>query len=149
MMQIRPMTHSDIESVAALWQACGLTRPWNDPDADIRFALSGPASTGLVGLDDDRVVAALLVGHDGHRGSVYYVGVHPDCRGGGHGRRIMAAAEDWLRGEGVWKLNLLVRKGNDSVLHFYQALGYDDQENVSLGKRLDGLPDRAAPGGRQ
>jgi ribosomal protein S18 acetylase RimI-like enzyme len=145
MMQIRPMTISDIEAVATLWRACGLTRPWNDPDADIRFALAGPASTGLAGIMNGEIIAGLLVGHDGHRGSIYYVGVHSDHRGGGYGRQMMAAAEDWLRGQGVWKLNLLVRTGNDNVLKFYQALGFCDQENISLGKRLDGQPDRAAP----
>lgn len=144
-MQIRSMTISDIEAVAALWRACGLTRPWNNTDADIRFALAGLASTGLAGIRDGEIVAGLLVGHDGHRGSVYYVGVHPDHRGGGCGRLIMAAAEDWLREQGVWKLNLLVRKGNDNVLNFYLALGYGDQENLSLGKRLDGQPDRVVP----
>lgn len=144
-MQIRNMTLDDLGAVTALWDACGLTRPWNDLEQDIRFALAGPASTGLVGLADGTVMAALLVGHDGHRGSVYYVGVHPDRRGHGFGGRIMAAAEDWLRAEGVWKLNLLVRKDNDDVLRFYKALGYADQETISLGKRLDGRPDRTVP----
>ena len=26
---------ADIDAVVALWLACGLTRPWNDPRADI------------------------------------------------------------------------------------------------------------------
>ncbi len=144
-MQIREMTHDDIDSVTALWQACGLTRPWNDVGQDMHFALNGPASTGLVGLVDGRIAAGLLVGHDGHRGSVYYVAVHPDHRSGGYGRQIMAAAEDWLRERGGWKLNLLVRQGNEDVMNFYRALDYADQQCIALGKRLDGRPDRVAP----
>ena len=145
-MDTREMTAADIAAVKALWEACGLTRPWNDPDQDIHFALSGPSSTGLVGTDGGTIVAALLVGHDGHRGSVYYVGVDPAARGKGYGRAIMQAAEDWLRGEGVWKLNLLVRQANDTVVKFYEALGYADQDNRSLGKRLDGQADRSTSG---
>lgn len=144
-MQIRELTANDIEAVISLWQACGLTRPWNDPREDIGFVLAGPASTGLLGIFDGVVVASVLVGHDGHRGAVYYVSVHPDLRGRGFGAQIMNAAEDWLRSKGVWKLNLLVRRENEDVLKFYNALGYSDQECVSLGKRLDGLPDRFVP----
>lgn len=142
---IRLMKTDDTEAVSTLWTACGLTRPWNDPEHDIGFALAGPSSAGLVGLEDGRIVAALLVGHDGHRGSVYYVGVDPAARGKGYGRAIMQAAEDWLRGQGVWKLNLLVRQTNASVVRFYESLGYADQQNLSLGKRLDGQADRSDP----
>ncbi len=38
-----------------------------------------------------------MVRHDGHRGTVYYLGVDPDARGHGLGRALMGAAEDWLR----------------------------------------------------
>lgn len=144
-METREMTADDIAAVKDLWDACGLTRPWNDPEQDIGFAMIGPSSTGLVGTEGEVIVAALLVGHDGHRGSVYYVGVDPARRGKGYGRAIMQAAEDWLRGEGVWKLNLLVRQANDKAVKFYEALGYADQQNLSLGKRLDGQADRADP----
>lgn len=142
-LQIRHMTDADIEPTIALWQRCGLTRPWNDPRQDIAFCRSGPASAALVAEEEGQVVAALLVGHDGHRGTVYYVGTDPDRRGHGLGRAIMAAAEEWLRRRGVWKLNLLVREGNDAAIGFYEALGYGDQQCVALGKRLDGRPDRA------
>ena len=51
-----------------------------------------------------------MVGHDGHRGWVYYVAVDPVRRTQGHGRTIMNAAEDWLRRAGIAKLQLLVRR---------------------------------------
>ena len=81
----------------ALWQRCGLTRPWNDPHADIALARRRDNSTVLIGRDNGAIVATVMVGHDGHRGWVYYVAVDPDGRKRGYGRAIMAAAEDWLR----------------------------------------------------
>jgi len=102
-LAIAVIADDDIASVAALWQRCGLTRPWNDPAADIALARSGPNATVLVGRDDSRLVASVLVGHDGHRGWVYYVAVDPDCRHKGYGRLIMDAAEGWLRGRGIEK----------------------------------------------
>ena len=53
----------------------GLTRPWNDPNADIALALATPSSTVLAGRIDGRLVATAMVGSDGHRGWVYYLAV--------------------------------------------------------------------------
>ncbi|WP_157340410.1 GNAT family acetyltransferase [Bradyrhizobium pachyrhizi] len=137
-LAIAPITDADIADVVALWQACGLTRPWNDPAADIALARRGPNSAVLVGRDDNTIVATAMVGHDGHRGWVYYVAVDPNRQGMGLGRTIMAAAEDWLRAAGVPKLQLLVRRENAKAGAFYQSLGYDESTSVMLAKWLDG-----------
>ncbi|WFU58099.1 GNAT family acetyltransferase [Bradyrhizobium pachyrhizi] len=137
-LAIAPITDADIADVVALWQACGLTRPWNDPAADIALARRGPNSAVLVGRDDNAIMATAMVGHDGHRGWVYYVAVDPNRRGKGLGRTIMAAAEDWLRAAGVPKLQLLVRRENAKAGAFYQSLGYDESTSVMLAKWLDG-----------
>jgi ribosomal protein S18 acetylase RimI-like enzyme len=84
------------------------------------------------------VAASALVGHDGHRGWVYYVAVDPDRRQKGHGRAIMDAAEDWLRLAGIAKLQLLVRSDNAKVQAFYESIGYDEQERIVYAKWLDG-----------
>ncbi len=139
---MREIEDGDVGAVIALWQRCGLTRPWNDPAADLAFARASPASTVLVLEEGGALVGSVMVGHDGHRGTVYYLGTDPDRRGRGLGRALMAAAEDWLRACGVWKLNLLVREGNAAVLGFYTALGYADQQCHVLGRRLDGRADR-------
>jgi ribosomal protein S18 acetylase RimI-like enzyme len=86
----------------------------------------------------DAIVATAMVGHDGHRGWVYYVAVDPDHQGKDLGRTIMAAAEDWLRGQGVAKVMLMVRPDNTKVQAFYDKLGYDPQERVIYAKWLDG-----------
>ncbi|NLS68706.1 GNAT family acetyltransferase [Bradyrhizobium brasilense] len=137
-LAIAEITDNDIADVVALWQACGLTRPWNDPAADIALARRGPNSAVLVGRDANAIVATAMVGHDGHRGWVYYVAVDPNRQGKGLGRTIMAAAEDWLRAAGVPKLQLLVRRENAKAGAFYQSLGYDESTSVMLAKWLDG-----------
>jgi len=137
-LAIAPIGDGDIADVIALWQRCGLTRPWNDPAADIALARKGENAAMLVGRDDSGIVASVLVGHDGHRGLVYYVAVDPDCRHKGYGRVIMDAAEDWLRARGIEKLQLMVRPDNSQVQAFYQSLGYCEQERVIYAKWLDG-----------
>jgi ribosomal protein S18 acetylase RimI-like enzyme len=137
-LAIAPIEDADIAAVVALWQRCGSTRPWNDPEADIALARQGSNATVLLGRDGGALVASVLVGHDGHRGWVYYVTVDPDHRKKGFGRAIMTAAEDWLRARGILKLQLMVRPDNTQVQAFYETLDYDEQERIVYAKWLDG-----------
>ena len=137
-LTIAPIEDADIADVIALWQRCGLTRPWNEPAADIALARKGANAEVLTGRHDSAIVASALVGHDGHRGWVYYVAVDPDCRHKGYGRIIMNAAEGWLRERGIEKLQLMVRPDNSQVEAFYQSLGYLEQERIVYAKWLDG-----------
>ncbi len=136
-LTVTPIRDADIDAVIALWQRCGLTRPWNDPAADIALARRGSNATILVGRHSDAVIASVLVGHDGHRGWVYYVAVDPEHRRKGHGLAIMSAAEDWLRGAGIEKMQLMVRPGNEPVKAFYESIGYGEQPRLILAKWLD------------
>jgi ribosomal protein S18 acetylase RimI-like enzyme len=137
-LTIAPIGDADVADVIALWRRCGLTRPWNDPAADIALARNGANAALLVGRDGSGIVASVLVGHDGHRGWVYYVAVDPDCRHRGYGRLVMDAAEGWLRGRGIEKLQLMVRPDNSQVRTFYQSIGYIEQERIIYAKWLDG-----------
>jgi GNAT superfamily N-acetyltransferase len=137
-LTIAPIEDSDVAAVIALWQACGLTRPWNDPAADIALARRGPNATILIGRDGDAIVASAMVGHDGHRGWVYYVAVDPGHQKKGFGRAIMDAVEDWLRQAGIAKLQLLVRRDNAKAGAFYETIGYDEAPVTVFAKWLDG-----------
>ena len=137
-LAIAPIDDADVADVVALWQACHLTRPWNDPAADIALARKSSNATVLIGRDHGLIVATVLVGHDGHRGWVYYLAVDPDRRHNGYGRIMMAAAERWLRERGIEKLQLMVRPDNKGVKDFYQSLGYSMQERVIYARWLDG-----------
>lgn len=137
-LAVRPAVDDDTTQLVALWERCELTRPWNDPQADIVRARSGPASDVLVGCEGDRLVASVMIGHDGHRGYVYYVAVDPERRKAGYGRAMLAAAEDWLRERGIEKLQLLVRPGNAEAQAFYEAIGLEETPRVIYAKWLDG-----------
>ena len=137
-LAIADIADADVAAVIALWQACGLTRPWNDPAADIALARRRPNSTILIGRDGDAIVATAMVGHDGHRGWVYYVATDPDRRAKGYGRSIMTATEDWLRAADIPKLQLRVRPENAGVAAFYQSIGYGEQQVLFFTRWLDG-----------
>ena len=138
-MQIRPYEESDEAAVVALWQAAGLTRPWNDPHKDIARKLAVQREMFLVGIIDGEVVASAMAGYDGHRGWVNYLAVAPTQRGHGYARLLMQRVEAMLLAMGCPKINLQVRTTNTAVIDLYRHLGYAQDEAVSLGKRL--IPD--------
>jgi ribosomal protein S18 acetylase RimI-like enzyme len=133
-----PLPENLYGAAVQLWQDSGLTRPWNDPEADLRRAVSGPSSSVLAAIEDDpRLLATAMVGHDGHRGWVYYLAVDPAMRGSGLGRKMMEACEAWARAQRIPKIQLMVRATNQAAVGFYEHLGYIDSEVIVLGRRLD------------
>jgi len=133
---LRDLSSEESADAIALWRACELTVPWNDPQSDFERAIATPTSTILGGFLEDRLIATVMLGHDGHRGWVYYLAVAPDEQGHGHGRTLMLACEDWMRARNVPKLQLMVRTTNAKVIGFYEALGYKGDEVVVLSKRF-------------
>lgn len=138
-MHIRPFERRDTDAVIALWQARGLTRPWNDPLKDIERKLAVQPELFLVGELDGKVIATAMGGYDGHRGSVYYLASAQQYAGKGYGAALLAELERHLTAMGCPKINLLVRGENDAVLKFYDRLGYERHDSLSLGRRL--IPD--------
>ncbi len=135
-LQIRPFQDADEAAVIALWQACGLVVPWNDPGADIERKRQVQRDFFLVGTLEGAVVATVMAGYEGHRGWINYLAVDPAQRRRGYGRVLMARAEERLQERGCPKINLQVRAGNAAVIAFYERLGYRHDPVVSLGKRL-------------
>src|SRR5450759_3082902 len=118
-MKIRAYELNDESAVIALWQECGLTRPWNDPRRDIARKLTEQPGLFLVGTYEDAVVSTAMVGFDGHRGWVYYLAVAPRHRGRSFGRILMQEAERLLIERGCPKLSLQVRSSNTKAVEFY------------------------------
>ena len=140
-MHIRPFAPADEATVIALWQACGLTRPWNDPHKDIARKLGVQAQWFVVGElrsphGTPQLVASAMAGYDGHRGWVNYLAVHPEQRRQGLASALMAHLEAELTAAGCPKLSLQIRQGNEAVVGFYEALGYAVDPVVSMDKRL-------------
>lgn len=137
-MLIRAFTTADTEPVVALWQACGLTRPWNDPHKDIARKARVQPELFLVGELHGAIIATAMGGYDGHRGSVYYMAVSPAHQGRRYGATLLGELESMLIAMGCPKINLMVRAGNP-VAQFYDSLGYSLETSACYGKRL--IPD--------
>ncbi|SQI37139.1 Acetyltransferase YpeA [Leminorella richardii] len=135
-MEIRIFRQDDFEDVITLWERCDLLRPWNDPETDIERKQHHSPELFLVAEVGGEVVGTVMGGYDGHRGSAYYLGVHPDYRGRGIANALLNRLEKKLIACGCPKLHLLVRDENDALVGMYEKLGYEIQETVCVGKRL-------------
>ena len=152
-VRIRPFEEADRPAVVDLWRRVGLYRPWNDPDRDIDRKLADSPWGMLVGVEEvapteapgpasECVIATMMVGYDGHRGSVFYLAVDLAHQGQGLGTALMDHAEAMLLERGCPKANVSVRAANLAVVAFYEARGYqveDSDHAVTLGRRL--IPD--------
>lgn len=138
-MHIRPYEESDEDAVIALWRECGLVVPHNDPRRDIDRKLQVGRELFLVGEEGGLVVASVMGGYDGHRGWVNYLAVSRGHRRKSYGTQLMRALEKRLLERGCPKLNLQIRRTNESVINFYNSIGYGEDAVVSMGKRL--IPD--------
>ena len=148
-MVIRSYEPADQAAVIDLWHRCGLTRSWNDPARDIERKLKVRPDLFLVGLLEGKVVGSVMVGYEGHRGWINYLGVDPDFRRRGLARALMREAERRLRLENCPKINLQVRSLNTEAIEFYRGLGYVQDDVLSFGLRLESdvaaVPDPSPP----
>jgi len=133
---IAPLSLDDGPRAVALWERVGLTRPWNDPQADFARAVTGPPSTVLGASVDGELVGTVMAGFDGHRGWVYDLAVDPSHQGNGIGEALLNAAETFLVEAGAPKVELMVRRTNHAVVGFYERAGYAEEDVVVLARWL-------------
>ena len=136
-MTIRPFQPADEAGVVALWRACDLLRPQNNPHRDIARKLRVKPEWFLVAEADGLIVGAVMAGYEGHRGWINYLAVDPARQRNGLGRKLMDAAEQRLRAAGCPKINLQVRPENHAAIAFYERIGFSVEGAISLGKRLE------------
>lgn len=135
-MEIRVFRQEDSEEVITLWERCDLLRPWNDPELDIERKLNHDVSLFLVADVGGEIVGTVMGGYDGHRGSAYYLGVHPEFRGRGIANALLSRLEKKLIARGCPKITIQVREDNDIVIGLYERLGYEQQDVLVLGRRV-------------
>jgi uncharacterized protein YecE (DUF72 family)/ribosomal protein S18 acetylase RimI-like enzyme len=139
-IEIRTFDEKDEQDVIALWERCGLLRPWNDPHKDIARKLHVQRDLFLVGTIDASIVATVMGGYEGHRGWVNYLAVDPASRRRGYGRTLMSEIERRLRALGCPKVSLQIRAENKDAIEFYDRIGFAEDAVISMGKRLQHVP---------
>ena len=119
-----------------MWEACNLTRSWNDPNKDINRKLAFQAELFFVGEIESQIIASAMAGYDGHRGSVFYLAIKPELQNSGYGRALTTYIENVLSNLGCPKVNIAIRTTNLTVIDFYSSRGYAQDDVINVSKRL-------------
>ena len=141
--EIRNVTIDDYDALYALWNSTEQSRralnPVDDSREGIERYLKRNPDTCFAAVRDGRIIGVILTGHDGRRGIIHHMCVHPDFRRMGIAARLAAVAEEALKQEGIQKVFGLVFTDNEAANLFWERQGYSLRTNLNYrNKSLNG-----------
>ena len=130
---IRVMTIDDYEGVYELWTSIHgfAIRSIDDSKEGVEAFLKRNPTTSVVAVEDDKIVGAILCGHDGRRGCFYHVCVNPDYRLKGIGKSMVVFCMNALREEKINKVSLIAFTKNDIGNAFWKKIGWTKREDLN------------------
>ncbi len=136
MAAISPMTNDDIESVRALWaQTDGVGQNESDTPNRLKDYLDRNPGLSRVVRDGERIVGAVLCGHDGRRGYLFHLAVRPEYRKRGLGRQMVEACLKSLSDIGILHCNIFVFSGNELGKEFWKRSGWSERSDIEIMQR--------------
>lgn len=138
---IRHVVIDDYDGIYELWNSTEQSRRALNPVDDTREGIErylkrNPTTCFLAYINneiknEEKIVGVILTGHDGRRGIIHHMCVHPDYRRQGIARMLVQKAEDALSGEGINKVFGLVFKDDDGANDFWEEQGYTLRTNLN------------------
>ena len=138
MGDIRQLTAADYDAALALWQRAGLSsvRP---AGRDSRAAFAQQLERGQVALgleESHRLIGCIVATHDTRKGWISRLVVDPGHRRKGYARRLIRAAEDVLREQGMTVIAAQIEDWNTASLALFESEGYRlDHGVIYVSKR--------------
>ncbi|MBR5372223.1 MAG: 1-(5-phosphoribosyl)-5-[Oscillospiraceae bacterium] len=131
-LTIRPMTMDDYDNAYAVWVACqnGLNNLDDSREGIARYLARNP-HTSFVAEDNGAFAGVILCGHDGRRGIIQHMSVHPDFRRRGIAHRLVKAALNALKKEQINKVLLVAFKKNAGGNAFWESEGFTLREDLN------------------
>lgn len=136
-VDIQEMTPSHIDEVLGFWR--GMDGIGLDEVADsregIKKYLSRNPGLSFVARIDDRIVGAVLCGHDGRRAYLHHLAVTRRHRRCGIGRGLVERCVCALQEAGIRRCHLFVFDGSTAAKAFWIAMGWQRPESFSIMSR--------------
>lgn len=130
---VRLMTVEDYDQVRALWMTIKgfALRSIDDSREGVERFLRRNPTTSVVAVEDEKIVGAILCGHDGRRGCLYHVCVDPEYRRRGIGKSMVVFCMDALKKEKINKVSLIAFTKNDIGNAFWHSVGWKQREDLN------------------
>jgi len=131
-MMIRPMTITDYDKVVKLWTEAGLLHKPQGRDSreHILIELNRDTSVFLVAEESDNIVACVFGTHDGRKGWINRLAVHPDFRRSGLAKQLVSEVEKILIDKKIDIFACLIEENNDASMKLFEDIGYSKMRNI-------------------
>ena len=135
--QLLPMAASDYDEALALWNSCEGVRANESPDEFARILTRNPGLCSVIRRGKE-LAAAVLACHDGRRGYLYHLGVHPDFRRQGLATQLVNRCQAELARLGIRRCTIFLIRGNADGEAFWRGSGWRERVDlVAFAKDLD------------
>ncbi|MAT41554.1 MAG: GNAT family N-acetyltransferase [Anaerolineaceae bacterium] len=127
------MTLTDYDSVMALWQHTenmGFSKA--DSKENIAYFLQRNPDLCFCAWKEDKLVGAVLCGHDGRRGAIYHLAVDQGYRGNGIGQQLVEHCLYGLQQAGIERCHIHVYAENKLGLAFWKKNGWFLRPELAL-----------------
>ena len=132
---VKQVTIDDYDAIFELWNSTEQSRralnPVDDSREGIEKYLKRNPETCFAAVINDRIIGVILTGHDGRRGIIHHMCVHPDFRRMGIAAHLVYLAEKALKKEGIQKIFGLVFSDNEPANRFWEKQGYSLRTNLN------------------
>ena len=142
-MNMLPFTMEHYDAVFALWTECegvGLSEA-DSPEGIASYLERNPGMSFVAGEKGD-IIGAVLGGHDGRRGYIHHLAVHPSFRRRAVGRGLVERCLQSLRDEGIRKCHVFIFNENTSGVAFWKAMGWTPRNDIGVISKGIDLPQR-------
>ena len=132
-VNIKKFTLKDYQKVIALWQRCeGIGLSDADLKDNLKAYLKRNPGMSFVAKNKNVIIAAVLCGHDGRRGYLHHLAVHPDFRHQGIGRALVEKCISALQSIGIQKCHLFIFNSNKEAICFWEKIGWSPRNDIGI-----------------
>lgn len=138
-LSIRQLRKDDYDNLITLWCKAGLPFKPDGRDSrdEITRQLELQNSIFLAAELNNKIVGAVLATHDGRKGWINRLAVHPKCPVIGVARKLMESVEQIFRDCGIAIFACLIENGNRHSMKFFTRAGYEECRNIIYFRKIE------------
>ncbi|MDO9578872.1 MAG: GNAT family N-acetyltransferase [Candidatus Cloacimonadales bacterium] len=131
-LQFRQMQPEDYDDLVKLWIDAGLPYRSNGRDKRGKMLreLKNSNEALFLAFRKERLLGAILASHDGRKGWINRLAVHPDFRKQGLAKILIEKAENFLYEQGIEIIACLIEDWNSQSMQLFTKVGYKRFDDI-------------------